>query len=290
MDVFDLAGKSIFESSSQKKKKKYILLLFTLNHENEDKIRMLEKTITKTLKNYILVRLDEPDEGLKAIIVKNIEIVVIDSSLFNSDTISVDYAVECKKRKKCPILFVANNPEKLIREYREKLFMFEEFDAYFNDPVDLSEFSRKLTQIGSSKGRIAKRFSLNIPIDLYRLNKNTKYNVLLRDISLVGFGIIIHHEDIFLQNEQIQIKIPLALFRIFHPLYGEFLPLSGRLKRVSISGENMGFSLEFTTPLQLEVLTKILAVIYHRSKLTKFSDKPKDTAPPAPKKMTSADL
>ena len=124
------------------------------------------------LKNFILVRFEEPDEGLKALIVKNIEIVVIDSSLFSNDSISIDYAVECKKRKKCPILFVAKDPQKLIHEYREKLYSYEEFDSYFNDPLDIAEFTKKLQQVGSSTGRRAKRFSLNIPIKLFRLNNN----------------------------------------------------------------------------------------------------------------------
>lgn len=288
MDVFDLSGKSIFEASP-KKKKKYILFLYTHSHDNEEKIRMMEKAIQKTLKNFVLVRLEEPDEGLKALIVKNIEIVVIDSSLFNDDLVAVDYALECKKRKKCPVLFVAKDPQKLIHEYRQKLYAYEEFDNYFNDPVDIAEFTKKLQQVGSSQGRTAKRFSLSIPIKLYRLNTNSVYSVTLTDISLVGFGVLLDHTDIFTQNEQVQIKVPLSLFKIFHEQYGEFLPLSGKLRRLSINGESLGFSIEFVTPMQVEVLCDILSVINYKSKLSRLSEKPKEIVAGV-RKMNSSDL
>jgi len=287
MDIFDPAGKSIFEPS-HKTKKKYLLFLYTLSNEHEEKIRAMEKAIQKTLKDYILVRFEDPREGLKALILKNIEIVIIDSSLFNNTSISIDYALECKKRKKCPILFVAKDPQKLIQEYREKLFMYEESDNYFSEPLDIDEFTKKLQQVGSSAGRSAKRFAINIPLKLYRLNNNTQYSVTLTDLSLVGFGLILNHEDIFSQHEQIQIKIPLSIFKIFHAQYGEFLPLSAKLRRLSINGDNLGFSIEHITPMQIEVLCEILSVLNYKAKLSKFSEKPKEMA--GIKKMTSSDL
>ena len=99
MDVFDPSGKSIFESSV-KKKKKYVLFLYTFTREEENKLKAIERTIQLTLKDYILVRLEEPDEALKAIIVKNIEIIIIDYSLFDDDATAVEFDYECKKRKR----------------------------------------------------------------------------------------------------------------------------------------------------------------------------------------------
>ncbi|MES2613934.1 MAG: PilZ domain-containing protein [Bdellovibrionota bacterium] len=287
MEIFDLDPKSMFDSTPRKKKK-YILLLYSMSQEHEERIRMLEKAVQKTLKNFILVRLDDPDEGLKAIIVKNIEIIIIDSSLFNNDSISIEYAIECKKRKKCPILFIASEPQKLISEYRDKLFMYEEFDSYFNTPIDFTEFTKKLLQVSTSKGRAAKRFSLNIPISMYRLNNDKKYSVTLSDISLVGFGVSHRYEDIFSRGEQVQIKVPLAQFKIFHAQYGEFLPLSGKLRRISISGDHLGFSIEFITPLQVEVLCQILSIMNYKAKLTKFGEKTAEDS--AAKKILLSDM
>lgn len=287
MDVFDLAGKSIFESTP-KKKKRYILFLYTMSPEREERINIIAKAIQRTLKGYVLVRFDDPDEGLKALIVKNVEIVIIDSSLFKNDVISVDYAIECKKRKKCPILFIASDPLKLIHEYREKLFIYEEFDNYFSEPLDMAEFSKKLYQLGASKGRVAKRFNINVPLKLFRLNNGKQYSVTLTDISLVGFGIYHANEDIFSQDEQVQIKIPLVPFKLFHPQYGEFLPISGRLRRVSINGDTMGFSIEHLTPLQIEALFEILSVINYRTRLSRLSEKPKEIV--IAKKTPSSDM
>jgi hypothetical protein len=286
MDNFDLGGKSIFQSTP-KEKKKYILFLYTMNHDNSEKIRSIERTIQKTLKNFIMVRLEDPDEGLKALLVKNIEIVVIDSSFFNDDNISVEYATECKKRRKCPIFFIAKDPSRLIEQYRKKLFRYEEFDNYFPEPVDLTEFSKKLHLIENSKGRSAKRFSINIPVQMFRLNKNQTYSVTLTDISLVGFGILMHTQEILAKNEQVQIKIPLYLFRFFHENFGEFLPLSGKLRRISINGELLGFSLEHITTMQMEALAQLLTIIHYKSKLIKFPEKPKEAGQ---KKINSSDL
>ena len=110
MEVFDAEGKSIFDITP-KKKKRYVLYLFKLSRDDETRIRTVEKAIQTALNEHILVRFEDPNEALKALLVKNIEIIFIDYSLFNDDNISVDFGVECKKRKKCPLFFVAKNEE-----------------------------------------------------------------------------------------------------------------------------------------------------------------------------------
>ena len=287
MDSIDLTRKSMFDAPP-KRKKKFVLFLYKMNAKNQEKIRLIEKAIQKTITDFILVRFEDPDEGLKALILKNVEMVIIDSSLFNDDSISVDFGVECKKRKKSPIIFIANDAETLIKKYREKLYLYEEFDTYFNDPVDISEFSKKILQVGKSHGRAAKRFSLNIPLTLYRLNTNSTYQVTLSDISLVGAGITHKNQDIFKKNEQFQIKIPLELFRTFHPQFGEFLPLSLKLRRISISGKTLGLSIEFMTQMQAEALLKLLSIIHAKSRNTKFAPKPRESN--EPKKLTMSDV
>jgi hypothetical protein len=287
MDVFDIGGKSIFEPT-QKVKKKYILFLYSLDLDNKERIRQIERTIQKNAKDYILVRLEDADEGLKALMVKNIEIIVLDSSLFNSDKISVEYALECKHRKKCPVLFIAKDPKILIHEYRENMFRYEELDSYFTEPIDVGLFAKKLMQIANSQGRVAKRFSLNIPVRLFRLNTNQTIKVQLTDLSLVGFGLKIEQEDVFSKFEQVQIRLPLGMFKIFHPEFGEYLPLSGKLRRQSINGESLGFSLEFLTPMQIEVICLVLAAINYKAKLSKLSETPKEIK--ILRKVTSSDM
>lgn len=276
MDLLDTGNKAFLDTPNQKRKK-YILFLYKENQENQEKIRTLEKTIQKSLKNIILARFEDPNEGLRALIVKNIEMLILDSSLFEDDSIAIDYVVECKKRKKCPVFFIAKDSVKIVEEYRKKLYMYEEFDNYFPEPVDTTDLSKKLQQALVAKGRTAKRFLMSVPVSFYRLNDNRKYTVNLIDLSLVGFGVEHNFKDLFVKNEQVQIKIPLEKFKLFHAQYGEFLPLSGRLRRVDITGNVLGFSIEFITPMQMETLCHVLSVIHFVEKAPKRPGEATDT-------------
>lgn len=281
MEVFDSEGKSIFDNAP-KKKKRYILFIFKLNRNDEIRIRTIEKAIQNALSEHVLIRVEDPNEALKALLVKNIEIIFIDSSLFDDDKISIEFGAECKKRRKCPIFFIAKNEQILIQEYRKTLSLYEEFDDYFKDPIDFMEITRKLKRASVTLGRKAKRFSLEIPIKIYRLNTDKIYNVILNDLSLVGFGISLSTDEMFKNHEQVKIKIPLSEFNLFHPQYGEFLPIAGKVRRVSINGINLGFSIEYTTPMQIEVLMNLLEKITRRMSMAKIAEKPKKTVDPVP--------
>jgi hypothetical protein len=265
METIDFNKKSIFDAPP-KKKKKYVLFLSKMDSKNQEKIKMMEKIIQRSIKEYILVRFEDPDEGLKALLLKNIEMIILDSSFFKNDAISIEYAIECKKRKKCPILFTTQSPEKLIEDYRRELYLYEEFDNYFKEPLDPGEFAKKLIQTSKIKSRQAKRFSMNIPITLFRLNTEKIYPGILNDMSLVGLGITLKNQDIFSKEEQFQIKIPLEYFHLFHPNYGEYLKLSTKLKRLSISGNVQGMSFEHLTQNQIEIILAILTKIHSKYK------------------------
>ncbi|RDB35315.1 PilZ domain-containing protein [Spirobacillus cienkowskii] len=275
MEVFDAEGKSIFDITP-KKKKRYVLFLFKINRDNETRIRTIEKAIQNSLPEHILIRFEDANEGLKALLVKNIELIFVDYSLFDNDKISVEFALECKKRRKCPIFFTAKEDLVLIQEYRKTLFLYEELDDYFKEPIDFVEVSKKIKRISIAPARKAKRFSLNIPVQIYRLNDNQNYKVILSDISLVGFGIILPKSEKFVTNEQFRIKIPLQEFKIFHPQYGEFLPLSGKIRRISISGTNIGFSLENSTPMQIEALMNLLEKVTRKMRMLTLAEEPKE--------------
>lgn len=282
MEVFDAEGKSIFDIAP-KKKKRYVLYLFKLTREDETRIRTIEKAIQNALSEHILVRFEDPNEALKALLVKNIEIIFIDYSLFDDDNITIDFGVECKKRKKCPLFFVAKNEEELVKRYREKLSLYEEFDDYFKDPIDFIEISRKIKRAATTIGRRARRFSLGIPIKVYRLNSDSYEDVILNDISLVGFSLSITNDHFFKTNEQIKIKVPINEFNLFHPQYGDFLPISGKVRRISINGKNIGCSIEYTTPMQFEVLMNLLEKVTRKLRMTKIAEKkPKEIDPVPP--------
>ncbi len=251
----------ISEDFGNKQRKKYFLFVYSSHRLENEALRSFERVLASHLSGYILIKTEEPDEALKALLVKNIEIVFIHSSFFNDDSVAVEFAAECKKRKKCPIIFSALNPHVLIKEYKNKLNLYHEMDDYFSEPIDLDEMKKKFEKIGKVKPRAAKRFLTNMKLEVFCLGKNIKTTAELVDISLVGFSINAALENFYSMNEQIQIKIPLKNFKIFHELYGDFFKLSGKVKRISINGENIGCSLEYLTTLQSEVLILILEYI-----------------------------
>ena len=278
MDIFDSDGKSIYEQQ-KKSKKKYVLFLFSTERLEPGRQKFFETALASAIKDFTVIRIEDLDEALKALLVKNVELVVMDSSFLHSDMLSVEFALECKKKKKVPILFVPLEPSNLIREYRDKLYGYQEFDDYLNVPLDESDLVKKLKKLGYAKSRAAKRYEVNVPIIMYRLNNDRQYSVFLNDLSLVGFGVKIESHDIFKISEQVQIKIPIYRYGIFDRNYGDFLKISGRLRRVSIDAKTLGFSNEFLSSTQSELLMNLIEKLSMQTK----------SAPPTIKKIKELD-
>ncbi|MBX9703647.1 MAG: PilZ domain-containing protein [Silvanigrellaceae bacterium] len=257
MTIYDPTTE-LFSSKSSRKKKRFLLFLYSSKTADSNNVRSIERIISTSLQSFILIRLEDPDEALKAVIVKNIEGVIIDASFFMDDSIAIDFALEIKNRRKCPIFFIANNENKLVEEYRKKMFAYEELDDYFLAPIDPVEFSKSLKRATNNPGRAAKRFNLNTSLSIQNVIDEKKYSVVLNEISLIGFLITLEDDLSLQRKEQIRIKIPLKEFNIFHPIYGEFMHLSAKVQRISINGKKIGCSFEHITPMQQEVLIDII--------------------------------
>lgn len=264
---FDVTA-ALMQAEKSKQKKRYVLFLYSSKRANENDLRTLERGVMLALPGHTLIRLEDADEALKLIIIKNVELIVLDDSFLPNQTLLIDYANEAKKRKKCPLLFLTKDEQSLILNYRQKMHLYEELDDYLSVPLDALETARRLKRIENMRGRAAKRFDTqNAPMRCTRLERDRVYKGHLVDLSLVGFGLAIEEdEELFRRGEQIQIHIPLTAFGLFHPHYGDFLRLSGRVRRVSIDGRKVGCSIEHLTPMQQECLTTILDKLAKRNK------------------------
>ena len=196
--------------------------------------------------------------------------------LFLDDLLAIEYALEVKKRKKCPVFFTTRNEKRLIEQYRDLMGLFEEMDDYLSCPVDPVEFARKLRRAATLDTRAAKRFVMSESVSVLRLDTDVTVRAKLVDLSLVGFGIEVAADPLLTRSEQVRILVPLPPFGIFHPQYGELLKLSGRVRRVSIDGARVGCSLEHATPMQADCLTRLLEQVARRQRLVKLqAPKPK---------------
>lgn len=253
--------------------KKYLLFLQKSRLVPEGELRMLSKAAEHALPQHISIRLDDPNEGLKVLGVKNVETVVLHHSLMSSSAELVGLAKRLKERKKVTILFITNDEQGLIEAYRSEMALYEEMDDFVAAPVDPAEFFRKLQKIGNIEARAAKRFSVDAPVKIRRVEDDSLLAVELVDLSLVGCGIEVDSSLRLRRGQQLQIQIPLQRFGIFHPQYADYLRLALRVRRVSIRGDNLGCSIEYLTPMQHDCLVNLLEQVSKRQRLVKMNPK-----------------
>lgn len=258
--------------------KKYILFLQKSRLVSETDARLLSKAAEHALPNHISIRLDDPNEGLKVLSVKNVEIVVLHHSLMSTTEELVGLAKRLKERKKVTIIFVTNNEQELIQTYRSDMSLYEELDDFVALPLDPSEMFRKLQKLGNIEGRAAKRFSVDLPVKARKVEDDDSFDMSLTDLSLVGCGLEVDSSLKIQRGQQMRIQIPLQRCGIFHPQYADYLMLSLRVRRVSIRGDNLGCSIEHLTPMQHDCLVNLLEEIAKRQRYSKMNTKEKKGA------------
>jgi DNA-binding response OmpR family regulator len=269
---FDVA-QALLAKPNGKRKKRYVLHLLRTEHISVVDAKVTHKTIAAVLENFTLIKLEDPDEVLKVVMLKNIELIILDSSFFNSDETAIEFASEIKKRKKVPIYFTTKNERKLIAEYRRVLGLYEEMDDYLALPLDAVEMTKKITRIGKHEVRAAKRFGVEMELNLLRVDINKIIRVKIVDMSLVGFGLELSNDEFLDRGQQVRLEIPLTSFEIFHPQYGEVLKIAGTIRRVSIEGRRVGGSFEHMNPMQADCLSRLLEFVARIQRVKQLQQK-----------------
>ncbi len=247
----------ILSGPRKKVKKKYILFLYSKESQGSHDVKAIERGFQRGGKNQIIIRLHSPEEGLKVLMLKSIDLIVLDNSIFDDEVTSVEFAAELKKRRKIPILFIAKDEQRLISAYQEHLRLYEELDDYVLSPVDPIDFSHRFKRSSSEGARAAKRFNADAEIEVFRLLDSKTHKSRLRDLSMVGLGILVPNVNIK-RGEQIRAIIDLRYFGLFHPQFGDVFKVAATVRRLSIDGSSIGCSLEHVTPIQSECLTTLL--------------------------------
>lgn len=261
----DLSNQILRPPSRNKNKRLCGLFLAGKDTVGSRDFKAIERSFELANKDAVVIRLYEPEEGLKVMILKSIDFVVIDYSFFQDDQISVEFAQELKKRRKVPVLFVTRDERKLIAAYQQQLPFYEELDDYVTSPVDVSDFSKRFKRLISGSGRAAKRFDVKTSVQIERLKDSSLSSGMLLDLSLVGLGLKMDRDQIF-RGEQLRIILRLRDFEYFHPQFGDLLKLAAKVRRVSLDGVTFGCSLEHMTPQQVECLSSILERLNRRQR------------------------
>lgn len=274
MDVY----RYLQRNRNSAKSKRYVLALQKSRLVGENELKLISKAVENALPEHFLIKLDDRDEGFKALSVKEIDVVVLHHTMAGSASELVDLArhlKEVRERRKLKIIFVAHDERELINAYREKMGLYEELDDFVTNPIDAAELYRKIQRAGTIEARAAKRFTVDEKVRLHRLDRDEIVDAELLDLSLVGCGVSVPGEIVFRRGEQLRIQIPLMAFGIFHPHYGDFLKLSLRVRRLSLKGDNLGCSIEHLTALQNECLIQLLEEIARKQRMFRLTNRDK---------------
>lgn len=255
--VTDITSQILAGPRRKKKKKKVALYLSGPDAAGSRDVKAAEKVFELLNEELSVIKLTSPEEGLKVLLLKTVELIVIDHSLLVDETTTVEFVQELKKRRKAPVVFITKNEKKLIDNYRHYLKLYEELDDYVNSPVDPGDLGRRISRILKGEGRAAKRFEIKSAVFVERLTNGVRLAGTMLDLSLVGVGLRLPAASVS-RGEQLRIIIPLKPFDYFHPQFGDLLKIAARVRRVSLDSETLGCSIEHLTPLQGEALTALL--------------------------------
>jgi hypothetical protein len=262
------------ENYKRKVKKKVILLMHGENLSPE--AITLKKEILPIFKSFNVVTTSYSLNEIKSVVMdEKIYLIIFDHNyFFNKEEESFKDAQTAKEIFTCPFLFLTRNPIELVSQYEKYLFAYEEVDDYLHCPLDIIETQKKIQFILRGENRQAKRFKWETPVKISLLNEDIKFTTELVDLSIVGFSFQVDPQISLKEKDQLEIRIPLAGFGLFHPMIGEVLRLSGRVKRFSIAGKNVGCSIEHETTLQKTIILEIL----QKLKIKTFTETAKEVA------------
>ncbi len=221
---------------------------------------------------------------------RNISLLIINDNFGNREEIMnlISNLREKRRDEVIPILFMTKDPEALIHSYHEKLLLYRESDEYIVYPQsNLGQvLSRLKNGIDAKNRRKSRRYPVNLPLTYYHLNKDTIEEGRLIDLSLHGALLQARDNQIFRLGDQIKISVPTnGLLKLET---GDFIKISGRIRRVFISGSQVAISFEHVTENQQRLVGELLLAIVGRNfanqtNKLKAQGVPSQTQAPSPK-------
>lgn len=210
-----------------------------------------------------LIIVESTDELVK-FASKNVVLILIDDELAErSKTLaSVRFMKEQKTDGPLPSLFFTKNPAALIAEYQSQLSLWHEVDDYLSisDMPRHALFARIKSGVENRNQRRARRFKTNIPVMFQILESGEhKFSGEIIDFSLHGALISCDaagHR--FTLKDQLVVHFPVSQFLKGHT---DIMRVSGRVRRVLISGNKAGISWEHLSDIKAALLTQMLTSV-----------------------------
>ncbi|RZA14387.1 MAG: PilZ domain-containing protein, partial [Proteobacteria bacterium] len=166
-----------------------------------------------------------------------------------------------RREETIPVLFLTKDPEALINAYHTHLLLHRETDEYivYTATTLPQILSRVKNGIDSKNRRKSRRYPVNIPLTYYHLTHDNLSNGRLIDLSLHGALVQAEENRIFKMGDQIKISLPTNGYLKLDT--GDFIRISGRVRRVFISGNQVAISFEHMSDRQLQLVGELLLAI-----------------------------
>ncbi len=249
----------------RKKRKNYVI--FALGESFDKAIgQSMEAFVRKTYPQLALSSAKNVEELVRQF-GRNISLLIVNDNFAPRDEIMniIGSMREKRRDETIPVLFMTKDPEALIESYHRKLLLYRESDEYIAYPQsNLAQIVSKLKNgIDSKNRRKSRRYPVSLPLTYFHLNKDLIEEGRLIDLSLHGALLQAKDNQIFKLGDQIKLSIPTN--GLVHLETGDFIRISGRVRRVFISGNQVAVSFEHVTDNQQKLIGELLLAIVGRN-------------------------
>jgi hypothetical protein len=268
----------------RKKRKNYVV--FALGDRFDRDLAATMEVFVK--KDYPALAISHPKstEELTRHFSRNISLLIINDEFADKTTVMnlIRTLKEKRSEEAIPVLFLTRDAESLVKLYHKELLLYNESDEYMVYPSSPRQqiLARIKLGIDNQNHRRSRRYSVNISSTIFHLDKNTHMDGKIIDLSMHGAVITADKDMIFRMGDQMKISIPISDYMKYE--YGDFIKISGKVRRVFISGSKVAISFEHVTDEQTHLIGQLLMSIVSKQFIRQTSRLKAQNAMPAGEK------
>lgn len=253
---------SDYLQSPKKKRKQFAVMAFA-STADPDLIGVIETFIRKQYPQLAVAYSRQAIDFQKQIN-KNIALILMDDEfVYDEGGMTLLHALKNKRHADTiPTLFLTKDPDNLISNYTKELKAYQETDEYLDIRTATRQriFGRIKSAIETKNKRRSRRYSAHIPLQFFHLERGKQFSGELLDMSLHGCLIETKDDCTFRVGDQVKIMLP--TMGILPITKGEFFKLSGKIRRVYISGDRAGVSFEYLSEQQQLTLSRYVTKLF----------------------------
>ena len=266
-DTSQQANLSDYLQAPRRKRKNYIIMAFGQNFSRE-LAADIETFAKKTFTNLAVSTPSSLNE-LTRQFGRNIALLIINDEFDTLDNViaSVKSMKEKRHDEQIPVLFLTRSTNDLIKKYHEELLPYHETDDFIQYPGTPNQKIYAIIKNGVDfrNARKSRRYKVELPMKFFHLSKNQDYTAEILDLSIHGALVSTKNTasdesgQLFDIGDQLLLKIPVTNYLDITD--GDFIKVSGVVKRVYISGTRAAIAFQHVSETRLKQLTEVIAKI-----------------------------